>query len=88
VRTLRISPDGLAAAADVNGFWRLAALHPGGRLDPVEDVAGARIDDVDFAPDGTAAAVAVQDAIVLVDPTTLGPLYAIPADARSLRWLP
>jgi hypothetical protein len=54
----------------------------------VETVAGARIRDVDFAPDGKTAAVLVDDGILLVDAATLGPLAAIPADASSVRWLP
>jgi hypothetical protein len=51
-------------------------------------VADARISDVDFSPDGHTAAVLVEDGILFVDAGTLGPLAAIRADARSLRWLP
>ena len=73
---------------DVNGVWRLAELRDGGAVDAVESIAGARIGDVDFSPDGEHAAVLVDGAILLVDAGTLGPVAALRVDARSVRWLP
>jgi hypothetical protein len=88
LRTLRVASTGAAAAADVNGVWRLMELADGGAADAVESIAGARIADVDFSPDGTHAAVLVDGAILLVDAGTLGPVAALRVDARSVRWLP
>ena len=87
LRSLRVATGGAAAALDVNGLWRLASLR-GERAVTVETVAGARLRDVDFSPDGHTAAVLVDDAILLVDAATLGPRASIPVDATSVRWLP
>jgi hypothetical protein len=88
LRTLRVASTGQTAAMDVNGVWRLVELGDGGAVDAVESIAGARIIDVDFSPDGAHAAVLVDGAILLVDAGTLGPVAALRVDARSVRWLP
>ncbi len=88
LRTLRVASTGQTAAMDVNGVWRLVELGDGGAVDAVESIAGARIGDVDFSPDGEHAAVLVDGAILLVDAGTLGPVAALRVDARSVRWLP
>jgi len=85
VREVVLADDGRALALRSDVGWELFNLATGNRL---RQIGPAPIVSAAVAPDGSRFVAATPVALVFVDVPTLSPKQAIPAEARSVWWLP
>ena len=85
IRSVVLADDGRALALRSDVGWELFNLRTGNRL---RQIGPAPIVSAAVAPDGSRFVAATPVALVFVDAATLAPKLAIPAQARSVWWLP